>query len=60
MLVDVEIRERLAYYCMVTKQTQEKAANNALRELLNRAEQDPALSEKMERAKVLRQELASL
>lgn len=60
MLVDVEIRERLTYYCMVTKQTQEKAANNALRELLTRAEQDPALSEKMERAKQLREELASL
>jgi hypothetical protein len=34
MLVDVEIRERLSHYCMVTKPTQEKAANVALREML--------------------------
>jgi hypothetical protein len=40
MLVDVEIREQLSYYCLVTKQTQERAANHALRELLQRAEQD--------------------
>lgn len=60
MLVDVGIRERLAHYCMVTKQTQEKAANQALRDLLQRAEQDPVLKEKMDRAKTLREELASM
>lgn len=43
MLVDSEIRERLGHYCMVTKQTQEKAANQALREVLERAEQDPVM-----------------
>ena len=38
MLVDMEIREQLSYYCMVTKQTQEKAANQALREMLERCD----------------------
>jgi len=33
MLVDVEIRKRLSHYFMVTKQTQEKAANVAFREM---------------------------
>ena len=60
MLVDVEIRERLSHYCMVTKQTQEKAANGALREMLERAESDPAMKERMDKAKALREELASL
>jgi hypothetical protein len=31
MLVDKELRERLADYCLVTKQTQERAANVAMR-----------------------------
>ena len=48
MLVDVEIRERLSHYCMVTKQTQENAANLALREMLARCEQDPELKAKMD------------
>jgi hypothetical protein len=48
MLVDVEIRERLSHYCIVTKQTQEKAANLALREMLARCEQDPELRAKMD------------
>lgn len=60
MLVDVEIRESLTYYCMVTKQTQEKAANQALREMLLRAEQDPIVKQKMDRAKDLKAQLASL
>jgi hypothetical protein len=50
MLVDIEIRETLSYYCMVTKQTQEKAANLALRELLQQAENDPVMKERMDRA----------
>ena len=60
MLVDVEIRETLTYYCMVTKQTQERAANQALREMLLRAEQDPIVKQKMERARDLKAQLASL
>jgi hypothetical protein len=60
MLVDIEIRERLSYYCMITKQTQEKAANHALREMLERAENDPVMKERMDRAKMLKEELASL
>jgi len=48
MLVDVEIRERLSHYCIVTKQTQEKAANVALREMLPRCEQDPTMKAGME------------
>lgn len=60
MLVDAEIRERLSYYCMVTKQTQEKAANQALRDLLARAENDVELKARMDKAKRLKEELASL
>jgi hypothetical protein len=60
MLVDVGIRERLSHYCTVTKQTQEKAANQALREVLERAEQDPLMRVKMDRVKMLKEELASL
>lgn len=60
MLVDIELREALSYYCMVTKQTQEKAANQALREMLKRAEGDSHLKERMERAKHLKLELQSL
>jgi hypothetical protein len=36
---------------MVTKQTQEKAANQAIREMLERIESDPAMKERMGRAK---------
>jgi hypothetical protein len=54
MLVDTEIREQLSYFCMVTKQTQERAANQALREMLQRAESDPAMKERIERAKNLK------
>lgn len=60
MLVDVEIRERLSYYCLVTKQTQERAANQALREMLQRAESDPEVKERMVRAKALKEALLSL
>ena len=60
MLFEIEIRERLSHYCTVTKQTQEKAANQALREVLERAEQDPVMKAKMDRVKVLREGLASL
>lgn len=60
MLVDSEIRERLSHYCTVTKQTQEKAANLALRDLLERAEQDPTMKAKMDRVKAIKEELASI
>ena len=60
MLVDMEIREKLSYYCLVTKQTQERAANEALRALLERAENDPTLKERMDRAKQLRELIAGL
>lgn len=60
MLVDVELREQLSYYCMVTKQTQEKAANQALREMLLRAEEDLHLKERMDRAKNLKLQILAL
>jgi len=60
MLVDVELRERLADYCMVTKQRQEKAANVAIREMLERAESDAVLKARMDRARTLKVELAAL
>ena len=44
----------------MTKLTQEKAANAALRLLLEQAEQDPTLKAKMDRVKAIKEELASL
>lgn len=58
MLVDVEIRERLNLYCKVNKLTQEKAANVAIREMLERL--DPVMTAKMDRVKALQDELASI
>lgn len=60
MVVDLEIRERLSHFCTVNALTQEKAANKALHEMLERAEQDPVLRTKMDRVKELKAELASL
>jgi hypothetical protein len=60
MQVDVELRERLSYYCLVTKQTQERAANQALREMLQRIGDDVVMKERMDRAKSLKDALASL
>lgn len=60
MLVDMEIREQLSYYCMVTKQTQEKAANQALREMLERCDSDPVIKERMDRAKELKAAMDAL
>jgi RNA binding exosome subunit len=60
MVVDIDIREQLSYFCMVNKLTQEKAANVALREMLERVDQDPELKARMDRAKALKEELASL
>lgn len=63
MLVDVDIRERLSHlshYCTVTKQTQEKATNKALREMLTGCEEDPTMKAKMDRVRKIREELASI
>ena len=60
MLVDVEIRERLNYFCKVTKQTQEKAANQALREMLERCDSDPLMKQRMDRAKELQEAMDNL
>jgi UDP-N-acetylmuramyl tripeptide synthase len=60
MLVDAAIRERLADYCLVTKQTQEKAANHALREMLERCEGDPVMKARIDRAKALKEALANI
>ena len=54
MLVDVEIRERLSHYCMVTKPTQEKVQTLRCVRWLPRCEQDPAMKERMDRAKALK------
>jgi|HubBroStandDraft_5_1064220.scaffolds.fasta_scaffold1795595_2 hypothetical protein len=60
MLVDFELRERLADYCTVTRQRQEKAANVAIRQMLDRCESDPVMKERMDRAKMLKEQLAAL
>jgi hypothetical protein len=60
MLVDKELRERLADYCLVTKQTQERAANVAMREMLERCEADPMMKERMTKARALKEAMAAL
>jgi hypothetical protein len=60
MLVDMELREKLSYYCMVTKQTQEKAANVAIRQMLERLDGDPEMSQRIERAKQLKAAMDAL
>jgi hypothetical protein len=60
MLIDAELRERLSHFCKLTKQTQEQAGNQAVREMLERIENDPTLKAKMDRVKALQEELAAL
>ena len=60
MLVAKEHREKLALYQMVTKQTQAEAANRAIGEMLERAEADPRMKERMDAAKSLTEALANL
>jgi hypothetical protein len=60
MLVAKEHREKLALYQLVTKQSQEQAANKAIGEMLKRIEQDPEMTARMQRAKELQAELASI
>jgi hypothetical protein len=60
MLCDIELRERLSDYCLITKQTQEKAANVAIREMLDRVDADPTMKSRIDRAKTLKAELEAL
>lgn len=60
MIVDLDIRERLSLFCTVNKLTQEKAANVALRQMLERIEEDPIIKAKMDRVAELKAELASI
>ena len=60
MLVDAELGERLSHYCKITKQTQEQAGNQAVREMLTGPEQDPTMKARLDRVKALQEELASL
>jgi len=59
-IIAIENRERLAHYCMVKKCTQEQAVNEMLGEALQRIEQDPAMKQRLGRAKELQARLASL
>jgi hypothetical protein len=54
MVVDQEIRERLSLY------PKEKAANQALHEILDRADSDPVMKQRLARAKALQEELETL
>lgn len=60
MVVDLDIRARLSDYCTVNKLTQEKAANLALRHLLQHADEDAVLKAKMDRVRVIKEELAAI
>ena len=60
MLVHAELGERLRHHCKITKQTQEQAGNQAVREMLTRPEQDPTMKARLDRVKALQEELASL
>jgi hypothetical protein len=60
MLVDVELREQLSYYCMVTKQTQAQAANTAIREMLARLDNDPEMKQRIDRARELKAAMDAL
>lgn len=60
MIVDLDIRERLSLFCTIHKLTQEKAANRALREMLQRADLDVELKARMDRVAELKAELASI
>jgi Trp operon repressor len=49
-----------SHYCKIMKQTQEQAGNQVVREMLTRAEQDPAMKARLDRVKALQEELANL
>jgi hypothetical protein len=50
MLVDVEIRERLSHYCMVTKRLKRRPQTLRCVRCLPRCEQDPTMKARMDRA----------
>ena len=60
MQIDKEIRERLRVYQVVTQQTQKEAVNDAICEMLDRAESNPAMKQRMEYVANLRAELLSM
>lgn len=60
MLVDKQHRERLALFCLVTRQTQAEAANQAIAEMLERLDGDAEMKQRMDRAKELQEMLANL
>jgi hypothetical protein len=60
MLVATEHRDKLALYCMITKQTQEQAGNQAIGEMLARIDGDPVLKARMDRAVDLKAALDAL
>jgi hypothetical protein len=60
MLVDVELRERLSTFCALTKQTQEQAGNQAIREMLERVESDPVTKQRLDRITELQELLRSV
>jgi hypothetical protein len=60
MQVDVELRESLSHYCLVTKLTQAQAANVAIREMLQRIDNDPVMKARIERAKELQAAMNNL
>lgn len=60
MLVSTEYRDKLAVYCMVTKQTQEQAGNEAIGQMLERIDQNPELKARMDRALELKAMMAAL
>ena len=60
MLVATERREKLGLYCLITKQTQEQAGNQAIGEMLARIDQDPAIKQRMDRAVELKRMMDAL
>jgi hypothetical protein len=60
MIIKQEYRERLAWYCMVAKCTQEQAVNQIICDALDRFEQDPVMQKRMSRAKEIQEMLANL
>jgi hypothetical protein len=55
MLVDAKLRERFSHYSKITKQTQEQAGKQTVREMLTRAEQDPTMTARLDRVTALQE-----
>jgi hypothetical protein len=60
MLVDVKLRDRLDDYCRVKKLTQAQGANELIEKALADLENDGEMKERMDKAKMLKEELARL